>query len=129
MAKEANLTKPESTQPEVMEQRRVHSPAVDIWESDSEVLLYADLPGVIVEELDIRYEDGKLTLEGRRQPTEHGMQLGRGEYLTADWRRVFTVPETIDAEGIDAKLTNGVLALHLPKLAKAQPRRIEVKGV
>jgi len=128
MAKEGSLTKQEPTQPEVMEQRRVHSPAVDIWESDSEVLLYADLPGVIVDDLVINYEDGKLTLEGRRQPTEYGMQLGRGEYLTADWRRVFSVPESIDAEGIDAKISDGVLALHLPKVAKAQPRRIEVKS-
>lgn len=128
MAKDKELTVSEAAQPEVMEQRPIASPAVDIWESDAEVLLYADLPGVAADRLDVRYEEGRLTLEGRREPTEHGMQLGRGEYLTADWRRVFSVPATIDAERIDAELADGVLKLHLPKIAKAQPRRIEVKA-
>jgi len=127
MDKDKSLARPEGGTPETMHGRHVHSPAVDIWENDAEVLLYADLPGVGADALRVRYEDGRLTIEGSRKDADDGTLLGRAEFVAADYRRVFVVPETIDAGGIDAQIRDGVLEVHLPKHAKAQPRKIEVK--
>ena len=127
MDNDKSLARPEGDKPETLHGRHVHSPAVDIWESDAEVLLYADLPGVGADSLQVHYEEGRLTIEGGRTAGDLGTLLGRGEYLAADYRRVFVVPDTIDAGGIDAQIKAGVLEVHLPKHAKAQPRKIEVK--
>ena len=102
-------------------------PRFDIWEGDHELLLYGDLPGVAVEDLDIRFENHELTILGRVQPRYEGEFLS-AEYAMGDFHRTFSVGESIDAEKISAEMHNGVLKLHLPKSEKVKPRRIEVKA-
>ena len=101
-------------------------PRFDIWEGEDELLLYGDLPGVSVDELDIRFENRELTIRGR-VPHRHDGEYLVSEYGVGDFHRVFTVGEAIDAEKISAEMKHGVLTLHLPKSERVKPRQIEVK--
>ncbi len=102
-------------------------PRFDIWEGEDELLLYGDLPGVAVEDLDIRFENQELTIHGRVAPRHEGVYL-YGEYGIGSFHRTFTVGESIDVDKITAEMRNGVLTLHLPKSEKLKPRRIEVNA-
>ncbi|MFO0903896.1 MAG: Hsp20/alpha crystallin family protein [Pirellulales bacterium] len=105
----------------------VFTPRIDIVETDAELVLYADLPGVAPENLDVRYEDGRLTLEGRVSPRQSDVRYGVREYGVGNFQRSFAIGESIDASRIAAELSRGVLVLHLPKVERAQPRRIPVQ--
>jgi HSP20 family molecular chaperone IbpA len=103
-------------------------PPCDIYESQDEVLVVADLPGVSAESLEIHLEGGELTVIGRRDVRlDQGAVVGT-EYRSCEFERRFTVPGGIDAERIHAELKHGVLVLHLPKSEALRPRRIEVKS-
>ncbi|WP_442506005.1 Hsp20/alpha crystallin family protein [Novipirellula sp. SH528] len=102
-------------------------PRFDIWEGEEELLLYGDLPGVSVEDLDIRFENRELTIHGKVAARHEGEFL-IGEYGTGDFHRTFTVGESIDAEKISAEMKHGVLTLTLPKSEKVKPRRIKVQA-
>jgi HSP20 family protein len=104
-----------------------HAPHVDIYETDREVAVIADLPGVTVEGIELSLEDNILTIQGYRAPIKQAGRLLLEEYETGHYLRRFTVSETIDQEKIGASLVDGVLTVHLPKVAPAQPRKIEVK--
>jgi len=105
-----------------------YTPRVDILETEDELLLFADLPGVREENVDIRFESGELTLHARRTQTD----VGEGQWLweneTGDFFRAFRISEQVDASKIWAELKNGVLTLHLPKVEAAKPRKITVRG-
>lgn len=105
------------------------SPRVDILESEHELTLYADLPGVAADQLEIRYNEGQLALHGKVAPRQSQTPFVRKEYEVGDFYRVFTVGELIDAGRISAEVKSGVLTLHLPKVERAKPRRIEVRAV
>jgi HSP20 family protein len=104
------------------------APPVDILETEDELLLYADLPGVTQNDVDIRFENGELTLHARRQPAAAGREGWLLENDTGDYFRAFRISEQVDASRIWAELKNGVLTLHLPKVEAAKPRKITVKG-
>ncbi len=105
------------------------TPAVDIKEEDGRYVIHADVPGVDPKDIEVSMEDGVLTLAGERksETTQESNGWKRTERLTGRFLRRFTLPEGADAEGISAKGTNGVLEISIPKLAKVQPRRIEIK--
>jgi HSP20 family molecular chaperone IbpA len=126
----ATLEKREQNNVASAEQNRngvTYSPRIDICETDHELVLFADLPGVRSEDLDIRFENRELTIHGKVQPRNEDVKFLYAEYGVGDFYRTFTVGEMIDAEKIAAELHNGVLTLHLPKTEKVKPRRIEVK--
>jgi HSP20 family molecular chaperone IbpA len=102
------------------------SPRVDIWEDDNEVRLYADLPGVAAEDLDIQFENRELRIHGKVAPRDAQGDYLYGEYGIGDFHRTFAIGETVDADNISAELSHGVLTLHLPKTDAVKPRRIEV---
>jgi HSP20 family molecular chaperone IbpA len=104
------------------------SPRVDILETDDEMRLVAELPGVKSEDVDIRFENGELTIHGRRTPSHQGLQRTHWEYDVTNYFRSFRVNERIAADKIHAELKNGLLTVHLPKTESARPRRIAVKG-
>ncbi len=105
-----------------------YAPRFDIVETDQELVLFGDLPGVTKDDLDVRFESGELTIEGK-VPWRHAQrEFVYGEYGVGDFYRSFTINETIDAEKISAELHDGVLALHLPKVEAAKPRKIAVKA-
>ena len=106
-----------------------YTPRIDIVETDTELVLYADLPGVAPDQLDVRYEEGQLTIHGRVGSRQGNVEYAAQEYGVGDFHRVFAIGETIDSTRIAAELRHGVLVLHLPKVARAQPRRIPVQAV
>ena len=118
----------EQTQPERLRGGTYFTPRVDIVETDNELMLFADLPGVRPEDVDLRYEQGELTLQGRCQPRQPERGSLLNEYEVGDFYRAFQVHETIDASKISAEFKNGVLTVHLPKMEQAKPRQISVRG-
>ncbi len=103
------------------------APHVDIFETDREVTVIADMPGVTVDGIDLALEENILTLQGHRAPQRQTGRIVLEEYENGHYLRRFTVAETIDQEKIEASLADGVLTVRLPKAAPAQPRKIEVK--
>lgn len=105
------------------------SPAVDITENTDSFVIFADLPGVKVEDIDVTTENGLLTIKGQRdsEKTEKQNSFKRVERFSGRFMRRFTLPETADVEHIEARTKEGVLVLTIPKLPQTQPRKIEVK--
>ncbi|PIE61000.1 MAG: heat-shock protein Hsp20 [Desulfobacterales bacterium] len=115
----------ESTKPGIR-----FTPAVDIFENDKEITLLADMPGVTAEGLEIDLRDNTLTLEGDVEPFEKKDELNvLTEFEVGQYWRQFTLTEVINQSKIEANLNNGVLRLTLPKVEKAQPRKIKVTVV
>ena len=106
---------------------QTYSPRFDIWETEEELVLYGDMPGVSPETLDIQFEKDVLTIHGKVAPRHGEVEFLYGEYGVGDFHRTFTIGETIDSANISATLQNGVLTLNLPKTEAVKPRRIEVK--
>jgi len=104
------------------------TPRVDIYETDTELLLYAELPGVKPEDVDLHFEKGELILHGKVRAAEEKSDYWLQEYAVGDFYRVFTIHESIDATKIAAECKNGVLTVHLPKVEAARPRQITVKA-
>ncbi len=103
-------------------------PDVDIYETDNEIALIADMPGVTAEAVDIRFDNGMLTINGRVEPRKgEECECLIREFAVGDYTRSFQVDEDIDASGISAELSNGVLTVRLPKAESAKPRRIPVQ--
>jgi HSP20 family protein len=103
-------------------------PAADVEEYEDRFELYVDLPGVVAKDVEITLERGVLTLAGERkveqaeaQMTRHRRERGYGKFY-----RRFILPDTVNADGVEASERNGVLAIRIPKKAAAQPRRIEI---
>ena len=107
----------------------VFTPAVDIFESEQEIVLLADMPGVTGDgvTIDIHNDELKVTGEVEPQESENETFLLR-EYETGRYHRHFTLSDQIDQDKINASMKDGVLRLVLPKVEKAKPRRIEVKS-
>lgn len=107
----------------------VYTPDVDIFESDTEITLLADMPGVTPGNLNIDLRDDVLTLTGGTDPDEEGPEKPIIiEYGVGTYHRQFTLSEVIDQARIAAELKDGVLRLVLPKVQKAAPRKITVSA-
>jgi HSP20 family protein len=104
------------------------TPRVDIYETDKELTLLADIPGVRPEDVDLRYERGELLLHARVRPQPRPGHVVLEEYDEGDFYRVFQIHESIDSTRLEAECKNGVLAVHLPKAESAQPRKVTVRG-
>ena len=111
------------------EPRLLFNPPIDIYETPDGLVLYADLPGVDSEGLDLQVQNNRLTLFGRvTTDVPQSAQMLHQEYHIGDFLRSFSLSDEVDHERIHAKLTNGVLRVELPRAARAKPRRIEVSG-
>lgn len=108
---------------------RPWTPAVDIFETENELLLKADLPGVDMKHIDIQLENGTLALRGERKYENETKEGGfhRVERSYGSFARYFTLPETVDPEHVNADYKNGVLTVTLPKKEIAKPRQIKVQ--
>ncbi|MGZ8216640.1 Hsp20/alpha crystallin family protein [Methylomagnum sp.] len=106
------------------------TPAVDIKEEVDRYVLWADLPGVSPDSIEIMMENGILTLKGERatEATNRREGLKRVERVFGTFYRRFSLPDTADADGISARCTNGVLEISIPKKAAVQPKKIVVTG-
>jgi len=106
----------------------VARPRVDVLETEQELMLLADLPGVRPADVDVRFEKGELTIHGRRTPSHAGKKRVLWEYEPTHYHRAFRLTEVVAGDRIDAEMKNGVLTVRLPKAEAAKPRRIAVKG-
>ena len=104
------------------------TPAVDIFETDREITLVTDIPGVKANNLLIDVRDNVLTLAGEVEaPEGEGEVDVLREYDTGKYLREFTLSEMIDQSKIEAELKEGVLRLTLPKVEAVSPRKVTVK--
>jgi len=103
-------------------------PAVDIREEENRFVLTADVPGVSRENIDITLEDGVLTIRGERSARQESEAEGyrRRERVQGAFQRQFTLPDTVNAEQINATVKDGVLEIAIPKLEKPRPKKITV---
>ena len=106
----------------------VFTPLVDIFETEKELVLLVDMPGVKAEDLNIDLRDDTLSLIGDVFPFEGAEEQDiMIEYEVGRYYRQFSLSEIIDQERIDAKLQDGILHLTLPKVKKATPRKIAIQ--
>jgi HSP20 family protein len=108
---------------------RPWAPAVDVLETENELVLKADVPGVELKDIDIQLENGTLTVKGERkfEKDEKNKGFHRMERSYGTFVRYFTLPETVDAEHVHAAYEAGVLTITLPKKEIAKPRAIKVQ--
>lgn len=106
------------------------SPAVDVREDDGRIVLTAELPGVPLEDIHISVENNVLTLSGERKVDEKHEQGGYHwrERAWGSFRRTFTLPSTVDREGITADYKDGILTVTVPQREEAKPRQIAVNA-
>lgn len=124
---ETRLSVPESPPP--VADRLLFTPPVDIYDSAAGLVLLADLPGVHPKSLELQIQDNKLSLLGRCQTViPPGARLIHREYEEGDFVRSFILSEDVDHEHIAARLSNGVLEVVLPRVARAAPRKINVRS-
>jgi len=107
---------------------RPWSPAVDIVETENELVVKADLPDVKVEDITVHVENQTLTIKGERkfEKDENSRGYHRIERSYGNFVRSFAVPSTVDTESVQADYKNGVLTVKLAKKAAAKPRQIKV---
>jgi HSP20 family protein len=106
---------------------RTFVPTADIYEDDDSLRVILEMPGVEKGNVDVRVEDGVLSVEGRLVLTNYrGLQPLYTEYNIGNYARSFRLSNAIDQDKIAAELKEGVLSLILPKAEKAKPRTIEV---
>lgn len=107
---------------------RLWAPAVDITESEHEILLEAELPGMKKEEIDVQLNGDTLTLRGERkiERSEKDEQYHRVERQYGAWQRSFQIEIPIDVENVSADYKDGVLVVRLPKARETKPRQIAI---
>ncbi|WP_029226434.1 Hsp20/alpha crystallin family protein [Burkholderia ubonensis] len=105
------------------------APAVDIFEDSQGVTLWADLPGVTKDKLEVNVHDSSLSIEAQAAvPTPQDLRLQYAEVRVPHFARTFTLSPDFDTSKIDASLKDGVLKLSIPRREEARPRRIEIKA-
>lgn len=105
-------------------------PVVNMGETTDTVIVYAFLPGVDRDSLEVSVEGNLLTISGRRDApqTDKGVTWYRNERFAGEFTRSLALPDTVDPDQVEAILKNGVLTVKLRKRAEMRPRRLEVKA-
>jgi HSP20 family protein len=118
-----------STMTEQTKPGLVFTPDVDIFETEKELTLLADMPGVKSSDINIDLREGVLTIEGDvNNPHDENEVDLLSEYRTGKYYRQFNLSEIINQARIEATMTDGVLRLKLPKVEAAKPRKITIKA-
>ena len=121
--KREHETRQESTIPV-----RVFVPAADIFETEQALTLQLEMPGVARDRVEVRVENDVLTIEGHIDFSVYeNLRPLYTEYNVGNYARTFQLSSKIEQDGISAALENGVMTLVLPKVARAKPRKIQVK--
>ena len=108
--------------------RRTVAPPVDVFENADELLIVADVPGVANDGIDLRVENGTLTLTARHVRSGEDSPALVREYDEVDFRATYRIPDGIDTSAIAAETKQGTLVVHLPKAAAAKARKIVVRS-
>jgi HSP20 family protein len=104
------------------------APAVDIYETENELVIKADLPEISEKELEVRVENNMLTIRGERKFEEKVKEDNylRIERTYGSFSRSFSLPNTVNTEAIKAEYKNGVLTVEMPKRAESKPKQVKV---
>jgi len=107
----------------------VWAPRMDLLETEEAYRIHLDVPGMSKDDLTINYQDNELTVSGERTSTrpEDGAEYVRVERPFGHFHRAFSLPQTVDAAGIQATYENGVLTISVPKTEDVKPRQIEIQ--
>jgi len=110
--------------------RNAWVPPLDVRENEERFEVTMDLPGLRPEQVSVTFEDGMLSVTGRRElaSDDRGETWHRIERSYGTFARSIRLPQTADTEGIEASFDNGVLTVGVPKVEQAKPRTIEVKA-
>ncbi|HEX8987615.1 MAG TPA: Hsp20/alpha crystallin family protein [Rhodocyclaceae bacterium] len=115
-------------QAEAARQEAAMLPPVDVIEDAAGITLFADLPGVTRERLNLHVDADTLTIEGQvLLDVPDGMEASHAEVSLPRYRRVFTLSKELDPDKVEAQFDRGVLKLRIPKAEHAQPRKVEIK--
>ena len=120
--------KPSTGAPATHDHKLANRPVTDVIESETGVDLILDLPGVSQDQMGLIIEQDTLTVTGHRDLEMEGTAVYR-ESRSGGYRRMFSIGQDMDTEHITADLKDGVLRIHVPKAAKARPRRIDITSV
>ena len=103
-------------------------PALDVWETPTEVVYAFDLPGIREEQITIEVKDETLTISANREKTEETSEKGfyRFERRYGTFARAVGLPQGVDQDNISARYENGVLEVRVPKPEEPKPKRIEL---
>jgi len=115
------------SRPQSAQSRRFATPLVDIESTQDGYVLYAEMPGVSKDGIEVTVENGDLLIVGHRRPLEVSGEPLYRESRLYDFRRVYELDPSIDTSRISARIENGLLIVNLPKAEKVKPRRIEVE--
>jgi len=127
MANEVAVKQETESPDENLQPGRIYAPNVEIRETDDALWLWADLPGVDEESVDIRLENDVLRISGDVKPDEFGnLTPVYTEYNVGSFRRSFRLPSNIDSGQVEAKMRHGVLELRMPKPPAARPMQIPI---
>jgi len=110
------------------ETERTWVPAVDVWETENELVYAFDLPGIPEDKISVEFEDGALTVSGERERTHktEGDRFYRYERRFGSFTRTVGLPQGVSEDAIRADYRDGVLEVHVPKPETSKPRRIQV---
>ncbi len=107
-------------------------PAVDVRETDNEIQVTAELPGLKLEDVSVTVENGVLTISGeKKQEIQEGKEDASYhvfERRYGRFERSFTLPRTVNADQVKARFQDGVLTVILPKAEQAKPRRVQIEN-
>lgn len=103
-------------------------PALDVWETEGEIVYALDLPGIPEEDISVEFEDGALTVTAQRERKEELSEdkLYRFERRFGTYSRSFGLPQGVTEDQINAEYKNGVLEIHVAKPEQPKPRRIQI---
>ena len=104
------------------------APSVDVYETENELVIKADLPEVAEKDIDVRVENNMLTIRGERKFEERVEEENylRMERSYGSFSRSFSLPNTVDTQAIKAEYTDGVLTVTLPKRAESKPKQVKI---
>jgi HSP20 family protein len=116
--------------PSLRTEEKAFVPVFDVSETDSALIVKAEVPGIDQKDMDISLSNGLLTIKGEKklEKKEDNEQFHSLERSYGAFSRTFRLPVEIDTEKVDASYKDGVLTVTLPKIETAQPRKIEVKS-
>lgn len=106
------------------------APSLDVSETDTEFAVSVDLPGIKADDVKIEMHEGRLTISGKREHVKEEKEktYHRVERSTGSFYRVISLPSEVEVDKIDASYENGVLHVTLPKIAKKQPKKIQIRS-
>ena len=105
-------------------------PAMDVYETDDELVVTVELPGMSADDVDVSVEDATLTVSGSREFSSQVQEESyhRIERRYGSFSRAVTLPPQVDTSKVDAHFADGVLTVEVPKVEKARPKKIQVKA-